>query len=53
MNRLDHSVTDNLNNYKDQSNESINNDLAFDTCNFNLFSVTSDPLPVVTVSLQG
>ena len=52
MNRLDHLVTDKLNNYKDQSNSSINSDPTFDTSNFNLSSGTSNPLPVVTVSIQ-
>ena len=51
MNRLDHLVTENLNNYKYQSNESINSEPKFDTSIFNLSSGTSDPLPVVTVSL--
>ena len=53
MNRLDHIVTDNLNNNKDQSNESIKNKPTFDTNSFNLSRCTSNPLPVVTVSLQG
>ena len=41
MNRLDPVVTDNLNNYKDQSNEAINSDMTFDTNSFNLSSGTS------------
>ena len=53
MNRLDHLVTDNLNNYKYQSNEAINSGPTFDNSSSNLSSGTSDPLPVVTVSLQG
>ena len=53
MNRLDHLVTDNLNNYKDQSNEVINSELTFDTSDFNSSSGNSNPLPVVTVSLRG
>ena len=53
MNRLDHIVTENLNNYKDQGNEAINSKLEFDTSIFNLSSGNSDPLPVVTVSLRG
>ena len=53
MNRLDHIVTDNLNNDKDQSNEATNSDPTFDTSSFNSSSGTSDPLPVVTVSLLG
>ena len=44
-------VIENLNNYKDQSNEAINSELTFDTSSFNLSSGTSDPLPVVTVFL--
>ena len=50
-NRLDHIVIDNLNDYKDQINEAINSDLTFDTSNFNLSIGTSDPLPLVTVSI--
>ena len=53
INKLDHVVRDNLNNYKDQSNEAINSDPTFDNSSFNLSSGTSDPLPVVTVSLRG
>ena len=53
MNRLDHVVTKNLNNYKYQSNESINSEPAFGTSNFNLSRATSDPLPVVTIPLWG
>ena len=45
-------MTDNLKNYKDQSNETINSDPKIDTSSFNLSSGTSDSLPVVTVSLQ-
>ena len=36
----------------DTYNEFINNDQTFDTSNFNLYSDTCNPLPVVTVSLQ-
>ena len=53
MNRLYQVVTDNLNNYKYHSNESINSEPTFGTSGFNLSSGTSDPLPVVTVSLRG
>ena len=53
MNRFDHLVTYNLNNYKDQSNEAIITEPKFDTSSFNLSSGTSNPLPVVTVSLRG
>ena len=53
MNRLDHVVIDNLNNYKDQRNEAINSDPTFDTSNFNLSSSTSNTLPIITVSLGG
>ena len=52
MNRLDHVVTESLNNYKDQSNESINSQTTFDTINSNLSSGTSDPLSLVTVFIQ-
>ena len=45
-------MTDNFKNYKDQINEAINNELTFVTCNFNLSSGTSKPLPVVNVSLR-
>ena len=51
INKLDHAVTENLKNYKDQSNEAINSETTFDNSSFNLSSGTSDPLPVVTVSL--
>ena len=53
MNRLDHVVTENLKNYKEQSNEAINSEPTFDTSNFHFYSGTSNPLPVVTVSIQG
>ena len=53
MNILDHIVTENLKNNKDQSNEAINIEPEFDTSNFNSSSGTRDPLPVVTVSLRG
>ena len=43
MNRLDHLVNDNLNNYKDQSNEDISSEPKFDTGSFNLSSVTNGP----------
>ena len=48
---MDHVVTDKLNNYKDHINESINSDPKFDAGSFNLSSGTSNPLPVLTVSL--
>ena len=50
---FDHVVTDTLNNYNDQNNESIDNDPTFENSGFNLSSGTSEPLPVVTVSLRG
>ena len=50
---LDHVVTDNLQNYKYQSNETINSEPTFDTSSFNLSSGNIDPLPFVTFSLQG
>ena len=46
-------MIENLKNFKDQSNEAINSDPKMNTSSFNLFSGTSDPLPVVTVSLRG
>ena len=46
-------VTDNLKSYRDQSNEAINSDPEFDNSRFNLYSGTSNPLLVVTVSLKG
>ena len=52
MNKLDHVVTNKLNTTKDQNIEAINNDLTFDTNSFNLSSGNTDPLQVVTVSLQ-
>ena len=51
MNILDNVVTDNLNKNKGKINEAINNEPTFGTSSFNLSSGTSDPLPVVTVSL--
>ena len=52
INRLDHVVTYNLKNNKDQINEAIKSEPKFDTSNFNLSSSTSDPLPVVTFFLH-
>ena len=52
MKMLDHLVTEKLKNYKDHINEAINSEPKFDTSSFNLSSGTSDPLPVVTVSLR-
>ena len=46
-------VTDKLKNYNDKINEFINSDPIFDNISFNLSNGTSDPLPVVTVYLQG
>ena len=54
MNKLYHIVTNNLKTTKYQLNEAINNDPTFDTNIFNLSSGTSNPLPVLTVSIwQG
>ena len=50
---MDNVVTNNLKTNKYQINEAINNEPTFDTSNFNLSGGTSDPLPVVTVSLRG
>ena len=44
-------MTNNLKTNKYQLNEAINNDPTFDTNNFNLYSGTIYPLPVVTVSI--
>ena len=52
INRLDHSVTDNIKTNKYQRNDANENDPKFDS-SFNLSSGTKDPLPVLTVSLQG
>ena len=53
MNRLYHLVTNNLKSYRYQSIEAIKNELTFDASNFNLSNDNINPLPVVTVSLQG
>ena len=53
INRLYHIVNGNLKNNKDQSNEAINSESALDTGKFNLSSGTSNPFPVVTISLRG
>ena len=52
MNKLDHLVTKNFKNNKYRSNDSINSEPAFDISNFNLSISTSDPLPLLTVSLS-
>ena len=44
-------MTNNLMTNKYQLNATINNEPTFDTNSFNLSSSTSNPLPVVTVSL--
>ena len=46
-------MIENLKNHKDHSNEAINSETEFDTSSFNLSSGTSDPLPVLNVSLRG
>ena len=51
INRLDNTVTDNIKTNKYQRNYAIENDPNCDS-SFNLSSVTKEPLPVVTVSLQ-
>ena len=53
MKRLEHVLANNLKTNKDQSNGAINSELMFDTSNFNLSTGANNPLPVVTVSLQG
>ena len=50
---MDKVVTNNLNNYKYQSNEAINSEPTCDNNSFNLSSGTRYPLPLVTVSLLG
>ena len=52
INRLDHTLTNNIKKNKDQLNDSNYNDPIFDTNSFNLSRRTRDPLPVVTVTLQ-
>ena len=43
INNLYHVVTDNLNNYNNQSNEAIDNESTYDNSSFRLSSGTSDP----------
>ena len=45
-------MTNNINDYNDQNNEAIDNEPTLDNNSFSLSSGTSDPLPVVTISLQ-
>ena len=51
INKLDNIVTNNINDYNDQNNEAIDNEPTLDNNSFSLYRVTSDPLPVLTVSL--
>ena len=53
ISKLYHVVIDNLNNYNNKSNEAINSDPTFDKSCFNLSSGNIDPLPVLSVYLQG
>ena len=53
INKLDHVVTNNLNNYNNQNNEAIDNEPTLDNITFSLFGGTSYPLRVVTASLRG
>ena len=46
-------MTNKLNNYNYKNNEAIDNEPTLDNSSFSLYSGTSDPLPVVTVSLRG
>ena len=46
-------MTKNKNNYNDQYNDAIDNDLTLDNISFNLSSGNKDPLPLVTVSFRG
>ena len=43
----------NIRDYNNQNNEAIDNEPTLDNSSFSLSSGTSDPLPVVTVYLQG
>ena len=52
MNKLDHAVNNNIKTNKDQLNDAIYNELTFDTNSFNSSSGTSEPLPVVNVTLR-
>ena len=53
MNILDHVVTNNIKIKKYQLKEETYNDLKFGTNSFNSFRGTRDPLPVVSITLQG
>ena len=46
-------MSENIKTNKDQLNDAIYNEPMFDTNSFNSSSGTRDPLPVVTVTLQG
>ena len=53
MNKLYHVVKKNLKTNKYKINEAINNERTFDTNSFNLSRGNRNPLPVVTLYLQG
>ena len=53
MNKLDHVVTNNIKTNKNQLNDAIYNEPAFDTSGFNVSSGTRDPSQVVTGTLRG
>ena len=46
-------MTNNIKDYNDQYNDAIDNEPTLDNTSFNLSRGTSEPLPVVTVSLRG
>ena len=52
INKLYHIVTNNIKDYNNQYNDSIDNEPTLDNSSFNLSSGTRYPLPVVTVYLQ-
>ena len=52
MNSLDNVLTDNIKTNKNQHKDTIENETKFDNT-FILYSGDKDPLPVVTISLQG
>ena len=53
MNKLYHLVNNNIKTNKDQLNDTIYNELTFDTIRFGSSSGTRHPLPVETITLWG
>ena len=51
MNKLYHLVNNNIKTNKDQLNDTIYNELTFDTIRFGSSSGTRHPLPVETITL--